>query len=137
MAAFRKIIVGAVASLAFASNALAWEQMGGQAPSGEGGMRALPGGGLMLKDVPAQGGNVANLPGVNLNRQLNANKPGNCSSRDVNYFEGNQFRSGTMNECKFGNFSISTMGAQPSQNYEPPPLFGQGPPPGSGGWARN
>lgn len=109
------VIAAASASimLALAGPAAAWEQQGGAEQGG--GLRALPSGGLMLKDVPATDSTVESLPGVRLNPQARASGGSNCTQRRVSSFDGpgNDYRSGTLAECSFGNFTFSTMRPDP------------------------
>jgi hypothetical protein len=125
------ILVGTVLSLA-ATPVLAWEQQGG--------MKSLPSGGLMLKEVPGTDAKIQNLPGVNLNPQARGSSGGNCNQRQVRGYGFGE--SGTVSECNFGNFSVSTYGSgsgNGSSSYNPFPVPGPlqqaGPPPGSGGFA--
>lgn len=99
----------AVLVLAGAAPASAWEQ--------EGGMRSLPSGGLMLKDVPSVDPRVNNLPGVNLNPQARDSNSNNCSQKRVSSFDyspDGSYQTGTMSECSFGNFSITTVRPDPT-----------------------
>jgi hypothetical protein len=107
----------------------------------QGDLKALPGGSLMLKEVPSAGGNVQNLPGVRLGAQMQANGAGNCTERQVNSLGFGDTRGGTISECTVGNFTFSA--SKPSRSQRPywadgvPSPFGGagGPPPGSGGFA--
>lgn len=96
-------------ALAGAAPASAWEQ--------EGGMRPLPGGGLMLKDVPSVDPQVNSLPGVNLNPQARDSNSSNCSQKRVSSFgygPDRIYQGGTMSECSFGNFTITTVKPDPT-----------------------
>ena len=105
-------------------------------------LKSLPGGSLMLKDVPSAQGNVQNLPGVNLNMRAQAgNGQPDCSDRQVYSLGVGTMDSGTLTECRVGNFTFSSArpsGGMPSTWTEGVPSpFGSnfGPPPGSGGFA--
>jgi len=111
MPSFRPVILsGAVALvLAAAGPGLAWDQQGG-------GLRSLPSGGLMLKDMPSADSRVESLPGVRLNPQANDSGGANCTQRQVtsyDYGRDGDYRSGTLSECNFGNFTITTMRPAP------------------------
>lgn len=128
-------LAGAAVLMAASVPAAAWDQQGG-------GLKPLPGGGLALKEQPGVQGNLQNLPGVRLNPQLNAGANGaNCTQREVkNYRYGFGDQPGTVNECSFGNFSVSTYnsGGGGAGSYNPFPVPGPlqgGPPAGSGGFA--
>lgn len=118
-----------------ATPAPAWEQGGA--------MNSLPSGGLMLKEVPGTDAKIQHLPGVRLNPQFGNSASGKCTQRQVNSFHrGFGEQSGTVSECQFGNFSISTFNSGRSgggTGYDPFPVPGPlqqaGPPPGSGGYA--
>ena len=116
MPRFRSTIaaVSAAAVLVLAGPAAAWEQQGGGADQG-GGLRALPSGGLMLKDMPTTDSTVQTLPGVRLNPQARDSGGTNCTQRRVASFDGpaGDYRSGTVSECSFGNFTFSTMRPDP------------------------
>ncbi|MBN9034661.1 MAG: hypothetical protein J0H53_01200 [Rhizobiales bacterium] len=117
MPRFRSTIaaVSAAALLALAAGpAAAWEQQGGGADQG-GGLRALPSGGLMLKDVPTTDSTVETLPGVRLNPQARDSGGTSCTQRRVASFDGpaGDYRSGTVSECSFGSFTFSTMRPDP------------------------
>jgi hypothetical protein len=108
----------AAAVLALAAGpAAAWEEQGAAAGQG-GSLRGLPTGGLMLKDLPGTDSQVESLPGVRLNPQMSDDGSGaKCSQRRVNSFEtgpGYNYQSGTLSECSFGNFTISTMRPDPT-----------------------
>lgn len=105
-------------------------------------LKSLPGGSLMLKDMPAAQGNVQNLPGVRLNMQAQGkNGAGNCTERQVGSLGFGDTRGGTITECTVGNFSFSSVkpSASAGPNYwmdgVPSPFGAGGPPPGSGGFA--
>lgn len=132
----KSLLAGAAALLAVTIPASAWEQQGT--------MKSLPGGGLALKEMPSAQGNLQNLPGVNLNPKFGLNdSAGNCTQRQVTgYRHGFGEQSATVNECSFGNFSISTYnsgGGSGAGSYNPFPVPGPlqqaGPPAGSGGLA--
>jgi hypothetical protein len=104
----------AAAMVALAAGpAAAWEQQGGADQSV--GLRALPSGGLMLKDVPSTDSTVESLPGVRLNPQARDSGGGNCTQRRVSSFDGpgSDYQTGTLSECSFGNFTFSTMRPDP------------------------
>ncbi len=129
------IMAAAVLSMS-AAPAIAWEEQGAA-------MKSLPSGGLMLKEVPGSDPNLQDLPGVNLNPQLGISGSTNCVQRrvtDHRYGFGEQ--SVTANECRFGNFSVTTYGSGSRGGgfgYNPFPVPGPlqqaGPPAGSGGFA--
>lgn len=107
-------------------------------------LKALPGGSLMLKDLPAAQGNAENLPGVRLNMQAQGSRNAtNCRDREVNTLGYGYARSETVTECQVGNFSFSTTksGGGRAPSYHGMPAFSDpfgapaGPPPGSGGYA--
>lgn len=108
-------------------------------------LKSLPGGSLMLKDLPAARGNVQNLPGVRLNMQAQGTSGGsNCVDREVSSLGAGGLRGGgTMTECTVGRFTFSTVKPSGGVGNAPywadgiPNPFGGngGPPPGSGGFA--
>ncbi len=104
-------------------------------------LKSLPGGSLMLKDLPAANGNLQNLPGVDLNmRAQGANGGSNCTEREVSSLGLGDYRRGTLSECTVGNFSFSTVrpssGSVATSGPIPTnPFDTGGPPPGSGGFA--
>lgn len=127
----RTILAGAAMSFAVAAPVSAWEEQGAA-------LKSLPSGGLMLKELPGTDAKIQNLPGVRLNPQARAGGGTNCTQRQVTgYGFGEQ--SGTVSECNFGNFSVSTYGSRGGSGYNPFPVPGPlqqaGPPPGSGGFA--
>lgn len=93
-----------------AGPAAAWEQQGGAVEGG--GLRALPSGGLMLKDAPTTDSTVESLPGVRLNPQARDGGGTNCTQKRVTSSYGD-YQSGTLSECSFGNFTFSTMRPDP------------------------
>lgn len=130
-------LASAAVLLAATFHASAWDQQGGA-------MKSLPSGGLSLKEVPGVQGNLQNLPGVNLNSKFGiGDSAANCTQREVRgYRYGFGDQSATVNECSFGNFSVSTFnsgGSSGAGSYNPFPVPGPlqqaGPPPGSGGFA--
>lgn len=131
---FLHVIATGTAMGCAAAPALAWEEQGAA-------LKSLPGGGLMLKEVPGTDGSLRNLPGVRLNPQLGGGGNTSCTQRQVTgYRYGFGEQSATVNECNFGNFSVSTMRGTSSGNAwgwmeGVPQPFGAGPPPGSGGFA--
>lgn len=111
-------------------------------------LKSLPSGGLMLKDMPGTDSALQELPGVRLNPQSQTGLAGsNCTQRRVSSFDlPGGYRpgldGGTVSECSFGNFSVSTTRHDnaPARNVfgwqdGVPNPFGNGPPPGSGGFA--
>lgn len=111
----RPTIAAAAAVLMLAAGpAAAWEQQGGAEQGG--GLRALPSGGLMLKDVPSTDSTVESLPGVRLNPQARDGGGANCTQKRVSslgYGASGDYGSGTLSECSFGNFTFSTMRPDP------------------------
>lgn len=108
----------------------------------QGELKSLPGGSLMLKEVPAAGGNLQNLPGVRLNmRAQGAAGASNCAEREVSSLGFGHTQSGIVTECTVGNFTFSSgrstgVGAGPTwTDGVPSPWGAGGPPPGSGGFA--
>lgn len=107
---FRPIIASGAVTLALAATipALAWDEQGG--------MRSLPSGGLMLKEVPSTDSRLESLPGVRLNPQANSSDGATCTQRQVSSFgygPGGDYQSGTLSECSFGNLTISTIRPDP------------------------
>lgn len=128
---WRSLAAMPIVILAIQTPAAAWEQQG---------MKPLPGGGLMLKEVPGTDPKVQDLPGVRLNPQALNSGGGNCTQRQANSVRFGE-RS-TVNECNFGAFSVTTYssgsgsaGASYNPFPVPGPLQQAGPPPGSGGYA--
>lgn len=132
---FRAIMTTMALGMA-AIPAVAWEEQGGA-------MKSLPSGGLMLKEVPGTDPQLQNLPGVNLNPQFGASGGTNCVQRRVTTHRyGFGEESSSANECRFGNFTITTYGSGSGGSgfgYNPfpvpAPLQQAGPPAGSGGFA--